>query len=98
MEWDIQNIQLLRNIHQANLDALPYQQAATRAIQKALKVDALWDTLFLFQSAENRLQAEDCVKIWTFDENSGDKDAKIQVSKMQLFTERSRAKIWDSTH
>ncbi|KJA27343.1 hypothetical protein HYPSUDRAFT_63026 [Hypholoma sublateritium FD-334 SS-4] len=78
LERDIQTIQFLRNIHQANLDALPYQQAATRAIQKALKVDALWDTLFLFQSVENQPRAEDCAKIWTFDENSGDKDAKIQ--------------------
>ncbi len=92
------NIQFLRKIHQANLDALPYQQAAIRAIQKILKADTLWDSLFLFQSAENQPRSEDSSQIWTFDENSGDSDAKIQVSKFSLFIEWSQTKICNSIH
>ncbi|TFK29988.1 peptide synthetase [Coprinopsis marcescibilis] len=42
---------LLRSIHRSNMDVTSWQQASLRSIQKAMKVDRLWDCLFTFQPA-----------------------------------------------
>jgi len=76
-------IDLLRFIHQANLDSLPWQQASLRAIQKVLKVDSLWDSLFLFQHSEDA-HSEDAEaehnSIWHFEEYATEEGIDIQVS------------------
>jgi len=71
-------IDLLRFIHQANLDSLPWQQASLRAIQKVLKADSLWDSLFLFQHSEDA-EAEHN-SIWHFEEYATEEGIDIQVS------------------
>jgi len=76
-------IDLLRFIHQANLDSLPWQQASLRAIQKVLKVDSLWDSLFLFQHSEDA-HSEDAEaehnSIWHSEEYATEEGIDIQVS------------------
>lgn len=75
----MRNIELLRSIQHGNLDALPWQQASLRTIQKVMGVGNLWDTLFLFQP----LQTADPPSIhrldWRLDEDLADLEARIQV-------------------
>ena len=80
----MRNIELLRTIQQGNLDALPWQQASPRAIQKLTGIENLWDTLFLFQP----LQPADPPLIqgldWRFDDDLANLEAKIQVREQIL--------------
>ncbi|KDR81669.1 hypothetical protein GALMADRAFT_59971 [Galerina marginata CBS 339.88] len=76
LEANMSNIDLLRFIHQGNLDGLLWQQASVRAIQKALGVDSLWDSLFLFQPAQ--LSEIDESPNWTFEEKAAISEVKIQ--------------------
>ncbi|KAF8654172.1 hypothetical protein AX16_003701 [Volvariella volvacea WC 439] len=46
---ELSNLELLREIHQHNVSALPWHHAALRSIQRELGVSRLWDCLFLFQ-------------------------------------------------
>ncbi|KAF9483747.1 peptide synthetase [Pholiota conissans] len=77
LERGMDKMHLLRKIHQLNIDALPYQQASLRAIQKALAVDRIWDSLFLFQSPTGQSR-ELKQSLWTFDEKSAGREAKMQ--------------------
>ena len=80
----MRNIELLRCIQQGNLDALPWQQASPRAIQKLMGIGNLWDTLFLFQP----LQPPDPASIqgldWRFDDDLANLEARIQVREQIL--------------
>lgn len=73
----MKNIDLLRTIHQSNLESLAWQQASPRAIQKAMGVESIWDSLFLFQTSE---MDGSSVNSWTFDTDANVDEAKIQVS------------------
>lgn len=78
----LQNIEFLRSIHQGNLDALQWQQASPRAIQKALGIDKLWDSLFLFQSSRSGSSRDDRTvfgSTWTDNKQSGKQAIYIQV-------------------
>ncbi|TFK42523.1 peptide synthetase [Crucibulum laeve] len=48
----MRNIDVLRSIHDANVDVMPWQQASLRSIHKELCSESLWDSLFLFQPEE----------------------------------------------
>ncbi|KAJ3517178.1 hypothetical protein NLJ89_g674 [Agrocybe chaxingu] len=72
---DMRNIDLLRLIHEFNLEALPWQQASLREIQKALGVNKICDSLFLFQMGKAE---QNEVRLWAFDDNVTDRDVQIQ--------------------
>ncbi|CAA7271648.1 unnamed protein product [Cyclocybe aegerita] len=72
---DMRNIDFLRLIHEFNLEALPWQQASLREIQKALGVDKIYDSLFLFQMGKAE---QNEARLWAFDENVTDRDVQIQ--------------------
>lgn len=58
------NDELLKSIHQDNVDALPWQHASLRSIQKELGIARLWDSLFLFQPLQNDGDGE---PLWKFE-------------------------------
>jgi len=84
-------IDLLRFIHQANLDSLPWQQASLRAIQKVLKVDSLWDSLFLFQHSEDAhsedAHSEDAHSEDAHSEDAHSEDAEAEHNSIWHFEE-----------
>ncbi|KAJ3563111.1 hypothetical protein NP233_g9148 [Leucocoprinus birnbaumii] len=57
------NIDLLRKIHEDNVDALPWQQASLRAIQRQLGLESLWDNIFSFQSVDRISEQHE---LWEF--------------------------------
>ncbi|KIM49051.1 hypothetical protein M413DRAFT_438219 [Hebeloma cylindrosporum] len=74
----MRNIELLRSIQQGNLDALPWQQASLRAIQKLVGVGHLWDTLFLFQPLQSAATLSIQGADWRFDDDLANLDSRIQ--------------------
>lgn len=70
----LRNSELLKLIHQSNVDALPWQQASLRTIQKALGISSLWDSLFLFQPFTPDGSPD---SLWEFDVL--EEEVKIQV-------------------
>ncbi|KAG5652249.1 NRPS protein [Sphagnurus paluster] len=62
---DKSNAELLRSIHDFNVEALPWQHASLRLIQKRLCISRLWDSLFVFQPLQMKQDIED--PLWTFD-------------------------------
>ncbi|KAF5380902.1 hypothetical protein D9615_004009 [Tricholomella constricta] len=73
----VRNIELLRSIHEYNVDALPWQHASLRSIQRKLGISRLWDSLFLFQPLESNEELPD--SLWTFD-TQGEGEALIQYT------------------
>ena len=71
------------------MDALPWQQASVRAVQKALMVDQLWDSLFLFQHADSDANPSQ-PPLWSFDEATLVEEASVQVSHSN---ERRRIRV-----
>lgn len=59
----IRNIDLLQAIQRDNADALVWQQASLRSIQRQLRLDSLWDNIFSFQPLE---QSTERNKLWEF--------------------------------
>jgi hypothetical protein len=68
------NRDLLRSIHQANVNALPWQHVSLRAVQKEMQLQSLCSSLFLFQPRTSPLHSE----LWAL-RDSGEFDAQIQV-------------------
>ncbi|KAH9484356.1 NRPS [Psilocybe cubensis] len=79
IEGKARNIELLKSIHQSNLDALQWQQASARAIQKVLGVENLWDSLFLFQQAASYSGSNSKIS-WAFDEEIIVDEAKYPLN------------------
>ncbi|KAG8928334.1 Non-ribosomal peptide synthetase [Tulasnella sp. 418] len=52
MTPDMTNMTLLKSIHLNNTEALSWQHASVRSIQRALQLESLFDTLFLYQWSE----------------------------------------------
>ncbi|KAF9564589.1 peptide synthetase [Agrocybe pediades] len=77
LEKEVDNIELLKAVHRANLDALPWQQASVRAVQKELKVDQIWDSLFLFQHAESDVDPLQ-LPLWSFDDTVFAEEVRVQ--------------------
>ncbi|KAH0583804.1 hypothetical protein H2248_009404 [Termitomyces sp. 'cryptogamus'] len=74
----VRNIDLLRSIHKLNVDALPWQHASLRSIQRELGFTNLWDSLFVFQPhslGTKKLAAA----LWSFDEQAN-LEAQIQYA------------------
>ncbi|KAF9464762.1 peptide synthetase [Collybia nuda] len=71
----MRNSELLKSIHQSNIDALPWQQASLRSIQKKLGVSSIWDSLFLFQPSTSNGSSMDI--FWEF---HGVEKVKIQYA------------------
>ncbi|KIJ69297.1 nonribosomal peptide synthetase [Hydnomerulius pinastri MD-312] len=67
------NRDLLRSIHQDNVDALPWQHVSLRAIQSEMHVQNLFSSLFLFQPRTSTTRS----KLWTLND-LGEFDAQIQ--------------------
>ncbi|KAG5645251.1 NRPS protein [Asterophora parasitica] len=65
LEDGLRNIDLLRSIHKSNVDALAWQHASLRSIQRKLGISRLWDSLFVFQPIESHERSVD--PLWTFD-------------------------------
>ncbi|KAF9246318.1 hypothetical protein BU15DRAFT_39806 [Melanogaster broomeanus] len=76
------NRDLLRSIHQANVDALPWQHVSLRAVQKEMRLQSLCDSLFLFQTRTSPLHGE----LWTL-RDSSEFDAQIQYPLNVEFNE-----------
>ncbi|TFK76388.1 peptide synthetase [Pluteus cervinus] len=62
------NSQLLKAIHSRNIAALAWHHASLRSIQRELQLSQLWDSLFLFQPADEDLVEEE--SLWNWDEIS----------------------------
>ncbi|KAH9901403.1 hypothetical protein C8Q73DRAFT_786775 [Cubamyces lactineus] len=60
------NKELLRRVHQANVDSMAWQHASLRSIQRRIGVSSLWDSIFVFQPRQESLEAE-TNSLWTFD-------------------------------
>ena len=60
------NKELLKHVHQANVDSMAWQHASLRSIQRQLGVSSLWDSIFVFQPRQESLEAE-TNSLWTFD-------------------------------
>ncbi|OCH93414.1 hypothetical protein OBBRIDRAFT_790288 [Obba rivulosa] len=71
-----QNKRLLQAIHSTNVAALSWQHASLRSIQQYLKVERLWDCLFVYQPSQ-ALDAPERESIWDFD-HVEDEDLDIQ--------------------
>ncbi|KAF9227677.1 hypothetical protein BS17DRAFT_726077 [Gyrodon lividus] len=67
------NRDLLRSIHQANVDALSWQHVSLRAVQNEMQLQNLCSSLFLFQPRISPLHNE----LWTL-RDSGEFDAQVQ--------------------
>jgi hypothetical protein len=76
----MRNTDVLKMIHQSNVNALPWQQTSLRSIQKELGISSLWDSLFLFQPLAQDGPRLD--SLWKFD--TSENEAKIQVWLMIL--------------
>lgn len=68
---------LIRLVHQSNLDCLPWQHASLRSIQQALHTSGLCDTLFLFQPEDAQPGVEN--KLWRSISRADEVQTKSQV-------------------
>ncbi|KAL0946575.1 hypothetical protein HGRIS_012777 [Hohenbuehelia grisea] len=68
------NIDLLRHIHQFNVDSQLWQQASLRDVQKALGVERLWDLLLNYIWLEAEQDEQDA--FWRFD--TAEDEVKVQ--------------------
>lgn len=75
----MQNMELLRSVHQSNVDSLKWHHASLRDIQKKLGMESLWDSLFLYQSHSDD---NDNQRLWVMDSKSLEDDLRIQVRAM----------------
>ncbi|EMD38714.1 siderophore biosynthesis enzyme [Gelatoporia subvermispora B] len=72
----VSNKLLLQAIHDTNVTALSWQHASLRSIQSHLKVERLWDCLFVFQPSQ-ATETSEHKSVWEFDEVE-DEDIDIQ--------------------
>ncbi|PPR03610.1 hypothetical protein CVT24_007726 [Panaeolus cyanescens] len=71
----MQNIDLLRSVHQSNVESLPWHHSSLREVQKRVGVESLWDSLFLYQSHSPE---DDGIGLWKMDSDALNDDPKIQ--------------------
>ncbi|KAF8844469.1 AMP-binding-domain-containing protein [Paxillus ammoniavirescens] len=76
------NRDLLRSIHQANVDAIPWQHVSLRAVQKEIQLQSLCSSLFLFQPRTSPLHSD----LWAL-RDSGEFNAQIQYPLNVEFNE-----------
>ncbi|KAG6851029.1 NRPS [Arthromyces matolae] len=73
------NVDVLRLIHRHNVDALPWQHASLRSIQRAMSMTSLWDSIFVFNPS--RGTQRNLASLWSLDEEVGtDSDRQIQYA------------------
>jgi hypothetical protein len=84
LERGMSGAELLRRVHRGNVDALPWQHASLRSVQRALGVRSICDSLFLFQpgATERDGRAANAVDmLWELVTRKDDADeSKTQVS------------------
>jgi hypothetical protein len=78
--------ELVRSVHQSNLDCFPWQHASLRSIHQAIGVSAICDTLFLFQPGGAEETPES--GLWRFVSRPADTQTKSQV-RIQSILENS---------
>ncbi|KAG6874203.1 hypothetical protein C0995_003749 [Termitomyces sp. Mi166 len=74
----VRNIDLLRSIHRLNVDALPWQHASLRSIQREMGLTSLCDSLFVFQPRFTGTK-DAAATLWSFDEQAN-REAHIQYA------------------
>ena len=69
-------MELVRAVQHSNAASLKWQHASLRAIQKAVGVGSLWDSIFLFQPPQDT--SGPTKRFWEF------MDAESEIAKVQV--------------